>query len=189
MSRIYSIVVFLAALLMAIPAAARDKIPPDTQVTNADCPVKKVNTPQFEASLWPVRLSPGHEWVAFRLQITNKSNSPLTLDWENSRYVDNNKEKGGLKFENEPFGKEAGKREAETIPPGGTLSRVVWPASRFYDGGGDEGWFIMPMAAGEGEQGISIALKNGTENVNENLALNINNQVKICGLVPGRPGK
>lgn len=74
-----------------------------------------------------------------------------------------------MKSQSEPFDKETGKHEAETIPPGGTLSRVVWPASRFYDGGSEKGWFIMLMAAGEGEQGSSIALKNGTENVDENL--------------------
>lgn len=188
MRKYYPVLIFIAILLMALPARAEDRIPPDAQVKNADCPVQKVTNPAFEATLYPVRQPPGNEWVAFRLTIQNKSDKPLSLIWDETRYMRKGKESGGFRFENEMFGNKVEPRQPEDIPPGATLSKVIWPASRFYDGGKDMGWFIIPMTTGEGEQGIRLTLKSDGRDLQQALALNIDSQVQVCGIVSNRRG-
>jgi hypothetical protein len=178
--------ILLAVFLLTFPAGAEDKIPPDSRVRIADCPVQKISNETFEASLWPVRQEPGNEWVAFRLSIHNLTDKPLSIAWNDTFYVRNGENDGGFKFEDETFTEKCQIRQPETIPPGGNLSKVIWPESRFYNGGKDIGWFVMPIATGEGQNGVSLALKTDTRDIREMIALNIDNQARVCGLKPIR---
>lgn len=177
-------IIILAAILLAVPVMAEDLIPADAKVKNAECPVQKISNDAFEVSLWPVRQEPGLDWVAFRLTVRNKTATPLSLVWDDTYYMHSDKKDGRFKFENEAFSNKGQLRPMEVIPAGATFSRVIWPESRFFNGGQATGWIVLPIANGEGQHGVLLALKSGDTEYQEKISLNIDNQVQTCKLSP-----
>jgi len=178
MNSFFSFFVILAALAMAVSAGAQATIPPDTQVKSADCPTQKISTHDFEAYLRPVRSDSGNGWIAFRLIVRNKTMKPLTIDWDDTYYLQGTQPNGKFKFQGEGLGGEG--RGEETIQPGMIVSRVLWPEANLHSGGPGAGLRASPMQSGE--QGVRLVLKTDGVEFRENLALNVDNQMLACGI-------
>lgn len=86
---------------------------------------KAIETLVFIASFMPKK--PENEGVryfsSFILEIENKSDAPIEIDWNKTRYIHDGKNRGGFVFE----GIEPTQIKAKSIPNG-----VIFPNARFY---------------------------------------------------------
>jgi hypothetical protein len=88
--------------------------------------VQKVSNEAFDASIRPLKLN-NPFYVAFLLEVQNRTAKPLTIDWNNTRYLYNNKDQGRFVFKGiDPDAIKAGIPE-EIIPGGQKLSKRIHP--------------------------------------------------------------
>jgi hypothetical protein len=118
-------------------------------------------------------------FVAFRLDITNHSAHQVSIDWNKTRYLHNGRTNGAFVFRGiDPAAIKAA-IPPDTIAPGATFSREIFPAhlvaftpmrEEVLDAKG-QGLFPGPLPAGE--NGIRLIItKNGEETV-QDLAVDI----------------
>lgn len=180
-------VLFLVSGLSGV-VRAENTIVPDNTVTVSGCPVQRLSNDQVEVTLAPVRDEIGPEWMAFRLSVENKTDQELRIVWDDTFYLRHGRPDGRFRFGGEPLFRGVASRAPDVVPPNGTFSRVIWPEARFHYSGPVQGWTISPMS--EGEHGISLAVRSGGQDFgHEQLALNIDQQVHLCGLPSSRQAR
>jgi hypothetical protein len=110
----------LALLLLAGCAGAPEKV----FISRPE--VQKVSNEAFDASIQPLKLD-NPFYVAFQLEVRNKTPKPLSIDWNNTRYLHNNQDRGRFVFKGiDPESIKSG-IPPETIPGGQKLSKRIHP--------------------------------------------------------------
>jgi hypothetical protein len=109
-------------------------------------------------------------FVLFRLDVTNKTDQELIIDWNKTRYFYNGQENGPFVFKGIDPATIQNAIPPDTIAPGGTFSREIFPANlvafapmreEVLDKKG-KGLFPGPIPAGE--NGIRLVVgQNGKE--------------------------
>ena len=164
--------VVLMAFLMAACVTEKTKswtsIPPTRQVQNAD----------FSAQLTPLKRDKAN-FVSFRLSIDNRTNQPLKIDWNQTRYLCDGKSYGPVVFPGiDPA------TIKKSIPPavisaGGTFTREIFPLKlvafapmreQALDG---EGRGLYPGPLPQGENTIDLVIYQGERQVRQQITVNI----------------
>lgn len=177
MSKSLLALLFFSFLFAPYRGNALGDVPVDSKVRSATCPTQKISTRDYEAYLRPVQTEQGKDWVAFQFVFRNKSKQPITIAWDDSYYLNNGAQAGKFTMRGrQPL-------QEETVRPNQIVLHVIWPESNLKQGtGAEEAGSVSPMAGGD--QGIQLALKTGEGEFHEDLALNVDNQVRVCGVQP-----
>ena len=113
---------------------------------------------------------------AFRLVITNKTAKDLTIDWNKTRYLYNNKAYGTFVFDGVTE-KNVHDLPSDTVPAGGTLTKVISPLNMVawkslvtphYDTPGFSRGLIP-----EGENGIFLVVRQDEQEIRGKITLSI----------------
>lgn len=88
----------------------------------------KVSTPDVVVEFRPIKMDKPF-FVGFELAVHNLSASPLVIDWNQTRYIHNQKSAGLFVFEGiEPEALKNRSLPNETIPAGGRMAKRISPA-------------------------------------------------------------
>lgn len=141
-------------------------------------PVQTGETRFFDVRFEPLKKDKRF-FVSFRLDITNKSAQQLTIDWNKTNYLHNGRTNGVFVFAGIDPATIKHAIPPETIAPGATFSREIFPAhlvafapmrEEVLDKKG-KGLFPGPLPAGK--NGIRLVVRqNGNEMV-QNLTVEI----------------
>ncbi len=125
----------------------------------------------FKAHLEPLTKDKNY-FVAFRLTVFNKSAKPLTIDWNKTRYIHNDRNNGGFVFEGiDPKLMKNAAIPVEIIPAGKTLSKEIMPykllaRGPFRDKNSKGGWHgIIPGIMPEGQNGARLVMRSDDQAV------------------------
>jgi hypothetical protein len=151
----------------------------------ASSPVSKtIDTPIFSASFTPQK-GDARYFSSFMLEIENKSDTPIEIDWNKTRYIHDGKNRGGFVFE----GIEPTQVREKSIPNG-----VILPHARFskqispqvkiamserkdYSAGKDKpGLYSGKLPPGENS--ILLAIQRNGELIGKKISVVIREQVK-----------
>ncbi|MCG6878917.1 MAG: hypothetical protein LJE96_07205 [Deltaproteobacteria bacterium] len=160
-------VLFLAACVTA-KTKSWTSIPSTRQVQNAD----------FSVQLTPLKRDKAN-FVSFRLFIDNKTNQPLKIDWNKTRYLCDGKSYGPVVF---PSIDPATIKESippAVIPAGGTFTREIFPLKlvafapmreQILDG---EGRGLYPGPLPQGENTIDLVIYQGERQIRQQITVDI----------------
>jgi hypothetical protein len=159
----------LASFLLVIAACA------PTKIWTSDPSVQIAENPYYHTKFEPMK-NGNNYFNSFRLVITNKSDKDLTIDWNKTRYLYNNKAYGRFVFAgvNE---KNVHNLPPEIVPTGGTLTKVISPLkmvawkplqARHVD---TPGFSRGPIP--EGKNGIFLVVSRDRQEIREKITLNI----------------
>jgi len=136
-------------------------------------PVRTEETRSFDVRFEPLKKDKRF-FVSFRLNIRNKTDRDLTIDWNKTRYLHNGRPNGVFVFRGIDPASIKNAIPSETIAPKTTFSREIFPAhlvaftpmrEEVLNKKG-EGLFPGPLPAGE--NGISLVVQqDGKEMVQE----------------------
>jgi hypothetical protein len=112
---------WLLALLLLVGCAG---VPKKVYISRPE--VQKVSNEAFDASIQPLKLS-NPFYVVFQLEVQNKTTKPLSIDWNNTRYLYNNVDQGRFVFKGIDPESIKSAIPAEIIPGGQKLSRRIHP--------------------------------------------------------------
>jgi len=143
-------------------------------------PAQHLAKTAYEIELQPVK-GGKHYYTAFRLTVKNKSGMPLTIDWQKTRYLLGGRVNGGFMFAGlDP--KMLNAPPADTITPGGVLTKEIWPVKLIAYApyreksvpAGKSGFSlgVMPL----GPNGIALVLRQGAKVRREALSVTISRQ-------------
>jgi hypothetical protein len=96
--------------------------------------------------------------------VTNRTDRDMQIDWNRTRYVESGKRHGGFVWEGiDPKQVRDASVPPDTIPPGNTFSRVIFPHKRLaYAPGYQRGWKLQGGLIPEGENGVDLVVtQNG----------------------------
>ena len=150
---------------------------------------QSVSNDFFDAEFEPQLAEGRHFFNAFRLVIANKTDKDLVLDWSKTFYLLNGRRNGQFGWEEMTFEELRGVKSQPlvTIGPHNTLSNVVFPlkllaweeytrgSTRQRDSKPEESF--RPGVLPEGENGISLYIKQGEKVIQERLTFNITLEV------------
>lgn len=130
----------------------------------------------YEAKIEPVKQE--HDfYVSFRLEITNKTDTNLEIDWNKTRYIHNNKTRGVFVFKGiKPEDIKNSTVSPDVISPNGTFSKVISPyklLARAPLGGRSMDSGIMPGILPTGDNGILLVIWQKGKEITEKLTVNI----------------
>lgn len=145
---------------------------------SSDPSVQTISNDTFEASFKPLLKEGERFYDRFQLRLKNKTDGPLVVDWQKSRYIQDGRENGRFVFEGvtpenvdslPPDTVAPGAELTKTIAPERLLgidrlrSRALQPGESIFSAG------IIPA----GEHGILLTVKQGQKTISEKILLNI----------------
>ena len=148
--------------------------------------IQNVSNAHYDAQFEPQLAEGKHYFNAFRLVITNKTEKDLVLDWSKTYYLINGRRNGQFGWEGMTFEELRGIKGQPfvTIGPENTLSTVVFPlkliaweqyrrggSARKQDSKPEESFY--PGVIPEGENGISLYVKQDDKVIQERITFNI----------------
>jgi hypothetical protein len=149
-------------------------VPPASQASHA----------AFDALLQPQAAGGQGRFNCFRLVITNKSDKPFAMDWDDSYFLLDGRRRGqfgwvGMKVEDL---KQLHRNPLHVVPAGATLAAVIFPieliaakalreGSRLGSGAPDGEAALGPLP--EGENGLEVTVNLDGEQVRETLTVKI----------------
>ena len=150
---------------------------------------QSISNAYYDAEYEPQLAEGKHYFNAFRLVITNKTDKDLALDWSKTYYLLNGRRNGQFGWEKMSFEELKGIKDQPfvTIGPENTLSTVVFPlkliaweeytrgGTRKQDSKPEESFY--PGVIPEGENGISLYIKQGDKVIQERITFNITLEV------------
>jgi hypothetical protein len=161
-------------LLLALTACAQTKTARDWASTP---PVQTGENRYFDVRFEPLKKDKRF-FVSFRLDVRNTGDRELTIDWNKTRYLHNGRPNGVFVFQGIDPATTKMAIPSDTIAPGTTFSREIFPAhlvaftpmrEEVLDKKG-EGLFPGPLPAGEnairlvvGQNGKEIVLELSVE--------------------------
>ena len=159
---------FFLAACMTAETKSWTSTPQTRQVQNAD----------FSAQLTPLKRDKAN-FVSFRLLIDNKTNQPLKIDWNKTRYLCDGKSYGPVVF---PGIDPATIKESippAVIPAGATFSREIFPLKlvafapmreQILDG---EGRGLYPGPLPQGENTIDLVIYQRERQIRQRITVDI----------------
>lgn len=106
----------------------------------------------------------GYFYNSFLLEITNKTEKPLKLSWNNSYFIDNGEAKGGFMFEGVMYIKRDDPKQDLLILPKSTVSKYIYPSVNITSYSGM--WFHQKI---NGECGAYLSITG--ENYKQDITL------------------
>ncbi|UCH21927.1 MAG: hypothetical protein JSU83_01300 [Deltaproteobacteria bacterium] len=159
----------LICLLLGMAACA------PTKIWTSDPLVQSAENPHYNAKFEPMK-NGNNYFNSFRLVFTNKSDKDLTIDWNKTRYLYNNKAYGRFVFAGVDE-KNVNNLPPDTVPSGGSLTKIVSPLkmiawkplqARHVD---TPGFSRGPIP--EGQSGILLVVSWNSQEIRERITLNI----------------
>lgn len=170
----FGVLIVLALLTGCSSARVYSSIPPSRQAAHA----------AFDAMLQPQTVAGKGHFNSFRLVISNKTDKPFAVDWDDSYFILDGRRRGqfgwvGMKVEDL---NQLNRNPLHLVPPGATLAAAIFPvelldAKALREGirqgrGGPVGEAALgPLP--EGENGLELTVNLGGEQVRETLAVKI----------------
>jgi hypothetical protein len=167
---------FVALILLAGCSSVR--------IYTADPAARRVATAHFDVLLQP-QLAPGNTcFNAFRFAITNKTDKPFSVDWDDSYYLLDGRRQGQFGWPGMSVDelRALQKNPVSIVAPGETRDGVIFPI-RFLDrkrlrdgarpGGADTVGGALLGALPEGVNGMELTVNLDAEPVRETLTLQI----------------
>lgn len=153
--------------------------PMPTKIWSSNPVIQNLENQYFEARLEPLKRG-GQFYASFRITITNKTDQDLEIDWNKTRYIHNNSNRGGLLFDGiAPEDIKNLTIPSDIVPPGGTLLKEISPVQLVAlaplrersvaknDSGFSPG--IIPA----GENGIRLVVRQNDKEIREKMTLTI----------------
>ena len=118
-------------------------------------------------------------FVSFRLSVRNKTDKPLKIEWNKTRYIHKGRPYGGFVFYGIDPASIKGSIPPDLIAPGKLFSKEIFPTNlvaftpirkEVLDKRG-KGIYPGPIPAGE--NGISLVILQGEQEIVEKIVLNI----------------
>ncbi|NQU63074.1 MAG: hypothetical protein HQ517_02155 [SAR324 cluster bacterium] len=126
---------------------------------------------QFETDFYTAKLDPScdGDGCGFLLTIENKTNKDLELDWNKTLYIRNGGTFGGFMLEGDNYvAKDLAKQNTiDIIFTDQTFRKIIWPKKLVTFDEDDKDWIHQEL--GEGEHGVFLSIKTGSENVNSKI--------------------
>ncbi|MBW2251304.1 MAG: hypothetical protein JRF60_11915 [Deltaproteobacteria bacterium] len=141
--------------------------------------IQTAGNPYYEARLEPVTGKYSF-FVSFHLTVTNKSDNQLEINWNKTRYIQNNRRFGVFVFRGiKPEDIKNLTIPPDIIPAGDTLSKVISPYKLFAHAPirsstkGKAESRINPGIIPNGKNGILLVVRQNGKEVVEQMSVNI----------------
>jgi hypothetical protein len=165
----------LASMILGLILACTQNV----ILTKSEPRVKSMATEAYQIDFQPVGEQEGL-FTGFMLSMRNTSTVAITVDWNKSRYMYNGKGQGGFVFKGVKA-ENVNNIPADVIPPGGSLSRELWPLKLVAIAPirsssvahGERGF--SPGAIPVGENGILLVMSVGEKITRQSVAVTISN--------------
>jgi len=140
--------------------------------------VQTISNDSFEAGLEPLIKEGQKFYDRFRLRLKNKTDRPLIIDWQNSRYLQDGRENGRFVFKGVTPGN-IDNLPPDTVAPGAELAKTIAPLrligyerlkSRAYKPG--ESQFSAGVIPA-GQHGIVLIVKQDQKTISEKILVKI----------------
>ncbi len=127
--------------------------------------IQSTDEAAFKVRLEPIARDKNY-FVAFRLTVFNKTANPLTIDWNKTRYIHNDRNNGG--FVSEGIDPQLMKQAAlplEIIPAGQSFTKEIMPykllaRGPIRDKDSNVGWHgIIPGIIPAGQNGVELVMR------------------------------
>ncbi len=136
-----------------------------------------IGGPGLRAVLAPLKES-AEFYVGFRLTISNEGTTPLTLDWDQTRYLHNGRDLGVFVYQGIDPATIKGNIPAVVVPAGGTFTQDIFPLRTiaFLPGSqipkeGRRGF--IPGILPAGENGILLVLDRDGQATRQKLSVRL----------------
>jgi hypothetical protein len=133
--------------------------------------------PGLQATLEPLKEEADY-FVGFRFSLRNDGSAPLTLDWNQTRYLHNGRDEGVFIFIGIDPATIQGRIPSEVVPPGATFTKEIFPLRTiaFLPGSqipqqGRRGF--IPGILPAGENGILLVLNRDGQDTRQKLSLRL----------------
>jgi len=145
---------------------------------------RQVNSAHFDVLLQPLQAAGKTDFNSFRFVITNKTDKPFSVDWDDSYYLLDGRRQGQFGWPGMPFDdlRELQKNPVSIVAPGETRAGVIFPI-QFLDrkrlgdgarlGSGDTVGQALLGALPEGVNGMELTVNLDGDPVRETLTLQI----------------
>ena len=140
--------------------------------------VQTISNDDFEVSFEPLLKEAQKFYDRFQFRLKNKSDGQLIIDWQNSRYLQAERENGRFVFKGVTPGN-IDSLPPDTVAPGAELAKTIAPLrligyerlkSRALQPG--ESGFSAGIIP-EGEHGILLVIKQGEKKISEKIMVKI----------------
>ncbi len=106
-------------------------------------------------------------YKAIELDIRNKTNDNLQVDWNKTYYFRDGQTDGGFMMEGTGYRERNRPRPPDMIPANGTFSKTIWPNNLVLEGS-SRGWDHSDLPLGE--NGIFLTVRTQTGEVSEKIS-------------------
>ncbi|MFZ1202004.1 MAG: hypothetical protein WAO07_17680, partial [Desulfobacterales bacterium] len=141
-----------------------------------------ISSPEYQSAdnaVFSTRLTPikgGGQFIdAFRLEVKNKTQRPLEIDWDATRYLYDQMASGRFAFQG-ITAKNINDPPPDTVLPGATLEKVIFPVSLIATRRGPGYIGQAAFSAGpvpEGRNGILLVVRQNGKVLREELTVTI----------------
>jgi len=139
-------------------------------VVKAEPTVMQASNEYFETTATPRCGSYGCE--AFTLQIKNKTDKNLEVNWNKTLYITRGQTSGGFMFEGVVYKDRNNPKSPDIVFGNGTLSKTIWPNNLVeFSSGKYGGWRNEDMPSGE--NGIYLTVNVDGKEISQKLVTNI----------------
>ena len=147
------------------------------EVYSSNPEAQRTSNDYFVAELKPQLKEGQGFFVTFRLVLTNKTKKELNLDWENTFYLLNSREKGRFLWEGVTWDGLKEKRGQPLVPiaAGDTLTAVIFPKQLLGRASGTAPGGVQYTQGGlpEGENGIGLVVRQNGKVIREKMVVTI----------------
>ncbi|MDQ1336061.1 MAG: hypothetical protein QG552_3011 [Thermodesulfobacteriota bacterium] len=141
-------------------------------------PVQTGETPSFDVQFEPLKKDKRF-FVSFRLDVKNKTDRALTIDWNRTHYLHNGKDYGVFAFQGIDPATLKHAIPPDTIAPGTAFSREIFPAHLVAftpmreEVLNKNGAGLFPGPLPSGENGIRLVVTKDGNEIAQNLTVEI----------------
>lgn len=138
---------------------------------------KTLENDHFSASFEPLRKEDQRYFSSFLVTLHNKTDQPIIIDWEKSRYLYNGRT-SGLFLSEETTAKNVNNPPSDTVAPGATLSKRIAPVTllgyqRVVSAQKPSEETFSAGVVPEGENGIHLVVRSKEKEIAERITVTI----------------
>jgi len=136
-----------------------------------DPEIATVDNEFIAASIHPIcRGSAGCQ--AFQLQIVNKTDTDIEVNWNKALYIRNGQTSGGFMFEGVIYADRNNNKPPDVVFKKGSFAKVIWPSNLVVlDPGARGGWRHIAMS--NGSHGLYLTILVNGKEINQRVELTI----------------
>lgn len=106
-------------------------------------------------------------FVGFALQVDNRTEKEITIDWNRTMFLLNGQTSGGFMYEGVVYADRNNPKQPDIVLPNSTFTKMIWPNNLVDFSGGKygSGWYHKEMP--EGKNGVYLTVQIGDVVVNK----------------------